>query len=189
MKNIFQSIIYSLIGLSTVAWISVVLIVISISNPGPDHAIVSFFDENIIVSEKIENFGFEGFAEVSESFFTRLYFDMNLTLLLFTILMTLIWSVGSHYLNVDAPGKAKLYFIHWAIFTGVYLAIVFGIIWYFTMSSAYSTAEFIGAGGLILIYIISILIYFLSYYVGILVGTARHLRSSVLFANKLPGGF
>ena len=77
MKNIFQSVIYSLIGLSTVAWISIVLIVISISNPGPDHAIVSFFDENIIVSEKIENFGFEGFAEVSESFFTRLYFDMN----------------------------------------------------------------------------------------------------------------
>ena len=189
MKNIFQSIIYSLIGLSTVAWASVVLIVISISNPGPDHALVSFFDENIVVSEKIENFGFEGFAEVSESFFTRLYFEMNLTLLSFTIFMTLIWSVSSHYLNVDAPGKAKLYFIHWVIFTGVYIAIMFGIIWYFTMSSAYSTAEFIGASGLIWINIISILIYFLSYYIGILVGTARHLRSSVLFANKLPGGF
>ena len=68
MKNIFQSIIYSLIGLSTIAWAGVVLIVISISNPGHDHVLVSFFDENIIVSEKLENLGFEGFAEVSESF-------------------------------------------------------------------------------------------------------------------------
>jgi hypothetical protein len=51
MKNIFQSIIYSLIGLSTVAWISIWLIVLSVSDPGPDSFIVAFFDENIIAGE------------------------------------------------------------------------------------------------------------------------------------------
>ena len=189
MKNIFQSIIYSLIGLSTVAWISVLLIIISVSDPGPDAFIVAFFDENIIASENYENLGFESFAEISTNFFTQLFFHMNLTLLLFTLSMTLIWSVASHYLNVDAPGKAKLYFIHWIIFTGAFVAILVGIIWYFTISSVYSTADLIGAGGHFWIFILSLIIYVLSYYVGVLVGTARHLRSSVLFANKLPGGF
>ena len=154
MKNIFQSIIYSLIGLSTIGWISVLLIIISVSDPGPDAFIVAFFDENIIASENYENLGFESFAEISTNFFTQLFFHMNLTLLLFTLAMTLIWSVASHYLNVDAPGKAKLYFIHWIIFTGAFVENLVGNIWYFTISSVYYTADLICAGGQFLIFIL-----------------------------------
>jgi len=189
MKNIFQSIIYSLIGLSTVAWISIWLIVLSVSDPGPDSFIVAFFDENIIAGEDIVNLGFDSFAEVSSNFFTIFYFQMNLILIIITTTMTIGWSVGSHYLNVDAPGKAKFYSIYWLVFSGVFILIVLSIIWYFTGTSAFNASQYISSGGKFLIYLISLIIYVTPYYLGVLLGTARHLRSSVLFANKLPGGF
>ena len=79
MKNIIQSIIYSLVGLSIFGWISIVLIVWSVSDPGPDSFIVSFFSENIMSAEKIENLGFDNFAEISSSFFTKLFsYEFNI---------------------------------------------------------------------------------------------------------------
>ena len=47
MKNIIQSIIYTLAGLASLGWISVYLIIRSVSDPGPDSNIVSFFDDKI----------------------------------------------------------------------------------------------------------------------------------------------
>ena len=69
MKNIIQSIIYTLVGLGIVGWISVMLIVLSISDPGPDSGIVAFFEDKIIAAERYENLGFESFAEICSSFF------------------------------------------------------------------------------------------------------------------------
>jgi hypothetical protein len=189
MKNIIQSIIYTFVGLGLVGWISVMLIVLSISDPGPDSGIVAFFEDKIIAAERYENLGFESFAEISSSFFTELFFHMNLTLLIFTLSMTVGWSVVSHFLNLDAPGKAKIYAIHWLIFSGIFVASVVGIIWYFTGTTMYSTADLIGAGGHLWIYSMSLIIYVVPYYLGVLLGTARFARSSVLLANKLPGGF
>ena len=114
---------------------------------------------------------------------------MLITLLSTTILFSLAWSAGSHFLNIDAPGKAKIYAIHWLIFSGIFVGSVVGIIWYFTGTTMYSTADLIGAGGHLWIYSMSLIIYVVPYYLGVLLGTARFARSSVLLANKLPGGF
>ena len=43
-----------------------------------------------------------------------------------------------------------------------------------------------GATGTFIITTVSLIYYFLMYYVGVVLGTARFARSSVLFANKLP---
>ena len=189
MKNIIQSIIYTLAGLASLGWISIYLIIRSVSDPGPDSNIVAFFDDKIIAAENYENLGFESFAEISTNFFTELFFHMNLTLIIFTTTMTIAWSVVSHYLNIDAPGKAKIYALHWLVFSGIFVGSIFGIVWYFTGTTMYSTADLIGTGGHVWIYSMSLIIYVLPYYLGVLLGTARFARSSVLFANKLPGGF
>lgn len=189
MKNIIQSIIYSLIGLASLGWISVFLTVVSISDPGPDSFLVSFFSENIMSAERIENLGFDNFAEISSSFFTQLFFHMNLTLIILTIVITISWSVVSHFLNIDAPGKAKIYAIHWIIVSAIFVGLVIGITWFFTASTTYSSAEGITGGGQFILLVMSLLIYVLPYYLGVLLGTARFARSSVLFANKLPGAF
>ena len=104
-----------------------------------------------------------------------------------TFLMALGWSAGSHYLNIDSPGKAKIYFIHWIIFTGIFMTIVLGIVIFFTQSSTFDSAQFIGGTGMTIITGLSLIYYFSMYYVGVILGTARFARSSVLFANKLPG--
>ena len=103
--------------------------------------------------------------------------------------MTIGWCVASHYLNIDAPGKAKIYALHWLVYTGIFVGLVFGIVFYFTGSTQYSSAQAITKGGQFLLLVMSLLIYVLPYYLGVLLGTARFARSSVLFANKLPGGF
>ena len=189
MKNIIQSITYALIGLATISWIGIYLIVISVADPGPDSYIVGFFSDNIMSEERIQNLGFDNFAEISTSFFTKLFFHMNLTLAILTTLMTLTWCVASHYLNIDSPGKAKIYALHWLVFTGIFVGLVLAIVFYFTGSTQYSSAQAITKGGQFILLVMSILIYVLPYYLGVLLGTARFARSSVLFANKLPGGF
>ena len=63
----------------------------------------------------------------------------------------------------------------------------FGIVIFFTQSSTFESAQFIGTGGTVIITIASLIYYFLMYYVVVILGTARFARSSVLFANKLPG--
>ena len=186
MVNIIRSLILTLIGLGTLAWISIVLISIMLVGPDPDGALTEFFAEYIIVSTRIEELGYT-FSEISDELFI-LVAHMNITLLLLTLLMTLGWTTWSHYLNIDAPGKAKIYFIHWIIFTGVLVAILLAVIFFFTQTTQYNAADLIGNGGYAILSS-SAIFYFLMYYAGVLLGTARFARSSVLLANKLPGGF
>ena len=79
------------------------------------------------------------------------------------------------------------YFIHWTIFTGGYLAIIIGLGLFFTTDTLYESAQYISKFGTTLVTAGSAIFYFFIYYVGVVLGTARFARSSVLFANKLPG--
>ena len=113
---------------------------------------------------------------------------MNVVLFSLTVLFSIGWSAGSHYLNIDAPGKAKIYFIHWTVCTLIFIAACMGISLFFLTNTSFDNA-FISGFGVTLLTAVSMIYYFLAYYVGVIVGTARFARSSVLFANKLPGGF
>jgi hypothetical protein len=183
MKNIFRSLFLSSVGIASIGWISFIFIGMCLSEP--PLGLVEYFANNIIHAEQFEESG-QSFTELSEDLFL-LIGHMNLFLLSFTILMTLSWATGSHYLNIDAPGKAKIYSIHWLIFTGIYVAVAVGAILWFTKSATYFASDYIGGGGETLLFFSHTIYYFLIYYVGVVLGTARFARSSVLFANKLPG--
>ena len=187
MVNILRSLLLSLIGLSPFASISVIFIVTMIVGVGPDHVIAGYFGEQIINSQDLAETGddFEGVA----GYLFKFFYELNIALLSLTVVMTLGWSIGSHYLNIDAPGKAKIYALHWIIFTGIFIIIMVGIIFWFTQTSAYRAEQYLSTGGKFQIMIGSLALYTIMYYVGVLLGTARFARSSVLLANKLPGGF
>jgi len=187
MVNILRSLLLSLIGLAPFAAVSILFIISMIVGLGPDSALATYFGDYIINSESLADAG-DSFEDVS-SYLFRFMYELNIALLSLTVVMTLGWSVGSHYLNIDAPGKAKIYFIHWAIFSGVFIALLFGIVFYFTQSTAYLAQQFLSGGGKTQIIIGSLVLYIIMYYAGVLLGTARFARSSVLLANKLPGGF
>ena len=138
-----------------------------------------------IIAERLETFDVD-FTYVADDLFS-LMAQLNLSLLIITILMSLGWSAGSHYLNIDSPGKAKIYFIHWIIFTAIFMLIVLSVVIFFTTSSNFESADYISTPGMAIFITFSLIYYFLTYYAGVILGTARFARSSVLFANKLPG--
>jgi len=154
---------------------------------GPESALATYFGDYIINSESLADAG-DDFQDVANYLF-KLFYEMNIALLSLTVIMTLSWSTWSHYLNVDAPGKAKIYFIHWAIFSSIFVGLLVAIILYFTQTTAYVAQQFLSGGGKTQIILISLVLYIIMYYAGVLLGTARFARSSVLLANKLPGGF
>ena len=83
---------------------------------------------------------------------------LNLYLLIVSIVASIAWSTYSHNLNIDAPGKAKIYFIHWIIFTGIFIGILFVINYRFVNTEVYDVADFISLGGGLQIYIFSMVI-------------------------------
>lgn len=190
MINIIRSVILSAIGLGAIGWISLYFIfVILILGPQMegfgDSRFLEFSFNNLVQGEDIAESG-QDWADLAEGLYVLLA-HMNIGLLSLTVAMSLIWSIASHFLNIDAPGKAKLYFIPWAIFTGVFIALVFGIVFYCTQTSQYEASDFLSGEGVFLINFVSLVFYFLMYFFGVLLGTARFARSSVLLANKLPG--
>tara|TARA_A100001015_G_scaffold208261_1_gene233054 strand:- start:241 stop:804 length:564 start_codon:yes stop_codon:yes gene_type:complete len=187
MVNILRSLLLSLIGLGPFAAISIIFIITMIASPGPESAIVGYIGDNIINSESLADSG-DSFEDVSYYIY-RFFRNLNIILLALTAVAVLSWSTCSHYLNIDAPGKAKIYFIHWSIFSGIFIALLFGVLFFFTQTTEYVAQQYLSKGGKFQIMIGSLVLYTIMYYVGVLLGTARFARSSVLLANKLPGGF
>ena len=128
----------------------------------------------------------ETFAGVATSMFIMIAW-LNVWLLAFTVIFSFGWSIGSHFLNVDAPGKAKLYAIHWFVVSGSFLALVIIANWVILDSTTFPAAQDITTTGSFTLTVYTTLYYTLAYYVSVLLGTARFVRSSVLLANKLPG--
>ena len=184
MLRIFKSLTYSILGLMSLGWLSVIFITFMFVGPEPNR-LLDFFENNIIVD--VTKYG-QDFISLAKGLYI-LMGTMNIVLLAIAIIMSLAWSGLSHRLNIDSPGKAKIYAIHWLIYTGVMLAIFVAIIFFFTKSIQYNAAQFISGPGFAIILFSQTIYYFLIYYIAVIVGTARFARSSVLFANKLPGNF
>ena len=186
MLRIFKSLTYSIFGLMSLGWLSVIFIISMFVDP-KDNWLLDFFANNLIIDEVIEKYG-QDFFILAKGLYI-LMGTMNIVLLAIAMIMSLAWSGLSHRLNIDSPGKAKIYAIHWLIYTGVMLAIFVAIIFFFTKSIQYNAAQFLSGGGIAIIIFSQTIYYFLIYYIAVIVGTARFARSSVLFANKLPGNF
>ena len=185
MKYIFRSIFLSFVGLGAIGWVSLYFTSLNFLGPKEDSSLLQWYFDNLVRTSDIVESG-QNWEDLAVGLYNLLY-QMTIALLSTTVVASLIWSIGSHFLNIDAPGKAKIYFIHWTIFTGIFVTLLFAILLYFTQTSAYMAEQFMSGGGKAQITIGSLIFYILMYYAGVLLGTARFARSSVLLANKLPG--
>ena len=185
MLRIFKSLTYSIFGLMSLGWLSVIFIIFMLFVGPNDNWLLDFFENNLIVD--VTKYG-QDFIILAKGLYI-LMGTMNIVLLAIATIMSLAWSGLSHLLNIDSPGKAKIYAIHWLIYTGVMLVIFVAIIFFFTTSAQYNAAQFLSGPGITIILFSQTIYYFLIYYIAVIVGTARFARSSVLFANKLPGNF
>jgi hypothetical protein len=184
MKYILRSVGLSAIGLALLGWISVWFTGLNTIGPDGESNLLQWYFDNLVQSEEITSSGMP-WEDLAVSLYNLLA-QMTTALLSAAVVAALLWSIGSHFLNVDAPGKAKFYFIYWVVFTGIFMAIVVGIVFWFTKSSAFNAADYLSGSGVTTISIISFIYYFLVYYLGVLLGTARFARSSILFGNKIP---
>jgi len=184
MKYILRSVFLSAIGLALLGWVSFWFTTLNMLGPDGESNLLQWYFDNLVQSEEITSSGMP-WEDLAVSLYNLLA-QMTTALLSAAVVAALLWSIGSHFLNVDAPGKAKFYFIYWIIFTGIFMAIVVGIVFWFTKSSAFNAADYLSGSGVTTISIISFIYYFLVYYLGVLLGTARFARSSILFGNKIP---
>ena len=182
--NIIRSVLLSIIGLGGFAALSIILIISLFTGPNPDGNLTDFF-ESITAVDDLADLGWT-FADVATSMFIMVAW-LNVWLLAVTVIFSLGWSAGSHFLNVDAPGKAKLYAIHWFTVSGSFIALVIIANWFILDSTTFPAAQDITTTGSLTLTFYTTTFYTLAYYVSVLLGTARFVRSSVLLANKLPG--
>ena len=184
MKYILRSVFLSAVGLALLGWVSFWFTTLNMLGPDGESNLLQWYFDNLVQSEEITSSGMP-WEDLAVSLYNLLA-QMTTALLSAAVVAALLWSIGSHFLNVDAPGKAKFYFIYWVVFTGIFMAIVVGIVFWFTKSSAFNAADYLSGSGVTTISIISFIYYFLVYYLGVLLGTARFARSSILFGNKIP---
>jgi len=184
VKNIIKSLGYSVLGVGGFAALSIILIISLFTGPDPNGTLTYLFEKLVEVAE-LEELGYT-FADVAGDMFIMIAW-LNVWLLVVTIIFVLSWSAGSHFLNVDAPGKAKLYVIHWFAVSGSFIALVIIANWFILDSTTFPAAQDITTTGSLTLTVYTTLYYTLAYYVSVLLGTARFVRSSVLLANKLPG--
>ena len=184
MKYILRSVLLSAIGLALLGWVSFWFTTLNALGPDGESDLLQWYFDNLVQSEEITSSGMP-WEDLAVSLYNLLA-QMTTALLSTTVVAALLWSIGSHFLNVDAPGKAKFYFIYWIVFTGIFMAIVVGIVFWFTKSTTFDAADYLSGSGVTTISIISFIYYFLVYYLGVLLGTARFARSSILFGNKIP---
>jgi hypothetical protein len=112
---------------------------------------------------------------------------LNVNLLIVTIIFSLCWSIGSHFLNINEPGKAKFFGISWVIVSAIFVGLL--IIVNFTILSwgdTFPAAQDITTKSQNTMIILTVIYYSLMYWISVILGTARQARSAVLFANKLP---
>ena len=112
---------------------------------------------------------------------------LNVNLLIVTIIFSLSWSIGSHFLNINEPGKAKFFGISWVIVSVIFVGLL--IIVNFTILSwgdTFPAAQDITTESQTTMIILTVIYYSLMYWISVILGTARQARSAVLFANKLP---
>ena len=184
MKYILRSVLLSAIGLALLGWVSFWFTTLNALGPDGESDLLQWYFDNLVQSEAITSTGMP-WETLAENLYLLLA-RMTTALLSTTVVAALLWSIASHFLNVDAPGKAKFYFIYWIVFTGIFMAIVVGIVFWFTKSTTFDAADYLSGSGVTTISIISFIYYFLVYYLGVLLGTARFARSSILFGNKIP---
>ena len=95
MINVIKSLIFALFGMSSLGWLSILLIITLSVGPSPDDFLLSFIESNLINSEDVDNQGltFTNLANQTYDYIALL----NIFLLIVTIIFCICWSIASHF--------------------------------------------------------------------------------------------
>ena len=187
MINILKTLFWYFVGLAVLG-LPAILLIISLFVPldsesyffGSDWVANSFLD-----TAGVEEDGQDRFSATFE--FNIMIAWLNINLLIVTFIFSLGWSIGSHFLNINEPGKAKFFGLYWIIVSAAFIGVL--CIVNFTVLSwgdTFPAAQDITTKSQTEMILLTVIYYGLMYWISVILGTARQARSAVLFANKLP---
>ncbi len=184
IKYLIKSLIYPGIIAAVFGFISISFSTLLFSNP-VEGGTINFLGNHIITDE-IESQG-TPLADAAGPVCNVFGYSI-VTSLATTLIFGFGWVVISHFLNVDGPGKSKIYSIYWIINSAVFTAILIILCTFvFFSGDSFLGSQYISGEGAFTLTIGLSVFYVLMYYLIVLLGTARHNRSSVFLAFKLPG--
>ena len=183
--NILKTLPWYAVGAAIFGVPSILFVIFLFAGPdtesyfSPDFIISTFMDIDGVIA------GGQDVAEAAEDFFV-MFGWLNLNLLIVTIIFSFLWSIGSHFLNIDGPGKAKFYGITWLVVTGACIATLILTNFYILESTYFRASQDLSGPNVFQMITLTTIYYGFMYYLATILGTARQARSAVLFANKLP---
>ena len=118
--------------------------------------------------------------------FNLMFAWLNINLLIVTFIISFGWSIGSHFLNIDEPGKAKFFGLPWIVISGLCIGAIVANCYIVLTSNIFYTSQYVTTSSTNWISLIAAIYYGLMYWIAVILGTARQARSAVLLANKLP---
>ena len=184
--NILKTLPWYLVG-AAVLGIPAMLLIGALFAPLDVESIINtyWFSDIFMDLEGVLSAGVDPVMAIAD--FNFMFAWLNVNLLIITVIFSLGWSIGSHFLNINEPGKAKFFGFYWLIVSG---ACVGGIILVcfivLDFSSSFTASQDITGPSQFNLIILSTIYYGLMYWISVILGTARQARSAVLFANKLP---
>ena len=186
MINILKTLFWYFVGLAVLG-LPAILLIISLFVPvdsesyffGSDWVANSFLD-----TAGVEEDGQDRFSATSE--FNIMIAWLNINLLIVTFIFSLGWSIGSHFLNIDEPGKAKFFGLPWIIISGLCIGAIVVVCYIVLTSSIFYISQYVTTSSTNIITASAAIFYGLMYWIAVILGTARQARSAVLLANKLP---
>jgi len=185
--NILKTLPWYLVGAAVFAVPSILLIIALLA---PMDVESTFFATDWVASafmdeETVTEDGLDKYTSAIE--FNIMFAWLNINLLIVTIIFSLGWAIGSHFLNIDEPGKAKFFGITWTILSAVLVIFLVIVNLYFlSWGSNFYISQYITTQDVSSIMIMTTIYYGLMYWLSCILGSARQARSAVLFANQLP---
>ena len=186
MINILKTLFWYFVGLAVLG-LPAILLIISLFVPvdsesyffGSDWVANSFLD-----TAGVEEDGQDRFSTTSE--FNIMMAWLNINLLIVTFVFSLGWSIGSHFLNIYEPGKAKFFGLPWIVISGLCIGAIVANCYIVLTSNIFWVSQYVTTSSTNWISLIAAIYYGLMYWIAVILGTARQARSAVLLANKLP---
>ena len=185
--NILKTLPWYLVGAAVFA-VPSILLIIALFAPidvesnffATDWVASAFMDEDTVVEDGLDKY-------TSAVEFNYMFAWLNINLLITTVIFSLGWAIGSHFLNIDEPGKAKFFGITWVILSAVLIAVLWIVnLFILELGSTFYISQYITTGDSFKLMISTIVYYGLMYWLSCILGSARQARSAVLFANQLP---
>ena len=186
MINILKTLFWYFVGLAVLG-LPAILLIISLFVPVDSESY--FFGSDWVANSFLDTAGVEedGQDRFSATFeFNIMIAWLNINLLIVTFIFSLGWSIGSHFLNIDEPGKAKFFGLPWIIISGLCIGAIVVVCFIVLTSSFFYISQYVTTSSTNIITASAAIFYGLMYWIAVILGTARQARSAVLLANKLP---